>query len=52
MKLVGEETLRLTRELVDDYVIVSTDEVCAAIKDIYQDTRSIVDCRGAGRGGY
>ncbi len=47
VKLVGEETLRLTRELVDDYVIVSTDEVCAAIKDIYQDTRSIVEPAGA-----
>lgn len=47
VKLVGEETLRLTESLVDDFVIVSTDEVCAAIKDIYQDTRSIVEPAGA-----
>jgi len=47
VKLVGEETLRLARELVDDYVVVTTDEVCAAIKDIYQDTRSIVEPSGA-----
>lgn len=47
VKLVGEETMRLTRELVDEFVVVSTDEVCAAIKDIYQDTRSIVEPSGA-----
>jgi threonine dehydratase len=47
VKLVGEETLRLTRELVDELVVVTTDEVCAAIKDIYQDTRSIVEPSGA-----
>jgi len=47
VKLVGEETLRLTRELVDDIVTVNTDAVCAAIKDIYQDTRSIVEPAGA-----
>src|SRR3989344_5935098 len=43
VKLVGEETLRLTSLLVDDIVTVNTDAVCAAIKDIYQDTRSIVE---------
>ncbi len=47
VKLVGEETLRLTRELVDGIVTVNTDAVCAAIKDIYQDTRSIVEPAGA-----
>jgi threonine dehydratase len=47
VKLVGEETLRLTRELVDEFVVVNTDAVCAAIKDIYQDTRSIVEPAGA-----
>ncbi len=47
VKLVGEETMRLTQALVDDFVIVSTDDVCAAIKDIYQDTRSIVEPAGA-----
>ncbi len=47
VKLVGEETFRLTRKLVDDFVIVDTDEVCAAIKDMFQDTRSILEPAGA-----
>jgi threonine dehydratase len=47
VKLVGEETMRLTKMLVDDFIIVNTDAVCAAIKDIYQDTRSIVEPAGA-----
>ena len=47
VKLVGEETFRLTRELVDDFVVVDTDEVCAAIKDVFQDTRSILEPAGA-----
>ncbi|KAF1024117.1 MAG: L-threonine dehydratase biosynthetic IlvA [Paracidovorax wautersii] len=47
VKLVGEETFRVSRELVDDYVIVDTDAVCAAIKDIFTDTRSIVEPSGA-----
>ncbi len=47
VKLVGEETFRLARELVDDFVVVDTDEVCAAIKDVFQDTRSILEPSGA-----
>ncbi|ARU06276.1 threonine ammonia-lyase, biosynthetic [Comamonas serinivorans] len=47
VKLVGEETFRLTRELVDDFVVVDTDAVCAAIKDVFVDTRSIVEPSGA-----
>jgi threonine dehydratase len=47
VKQVGEETFRLSRALVDDYVIVDTDAVCAAIKDIFVDTRSIVEPAGA-----
>jgi len=47
VKLVGEETFRVSRELVDGYIAVSTDEVCAAIKDIFVDTRSIVEPAGA-----
>jgi threonine dehydratase len=47
VKLVGEETFRITRELVDDFVVVDTDEVCAAIKDVFQDTRSILEPSGA-----
>jgi len=47
VKLVGEETFRLVRELVDDFVVVDTDAVCAAIKDVFQDTRSILEPAGA-----
>ncbi len=47
VKLVGEETFRITRELVDGFVVVDTDEVCAAIKDVFQDTRSILEPSGA-----
>ncbi len=48
VKLVGEETFRIARGgLVDEFMIVDTDAVCAAIKDIYVDTRSIVEPAGA-----
>ena len=47
VKQVGEETLRINQELVDDYIEVNTDAVCAAIKDIFVDTRSIVEPAGA-----
>ena len=47
VKLVGEETFRIARGLVDEFVVVDTDAVCAAIKDIFVDTRSIVEPSGA-----
>ena len=47
VKQVGEETFRLARELVDDWVVVDTDSVCAAIKDVFADTRSILEPSGA-----
>ncbi|MGQ2998637.1 threonine ammonia-lyase, biosynthetic [Variovorax sp.] len=47
VKLVGEETFRVASDLVDDYVLVDTDAVCAAIKDVFVDTRSIVEPSGA-----
>ncbi len=47
VKKVGEETFRLTRELVDDFVVVTTDEVCAALKDMFEDTRSVLEPSGA-----
>ncbi len=47
VKTVGEETFRLCLEVVDDIIEVTTDETCAAIKDIYEDTRSIVEPAGA-----
>src|SRR3989440_1223227 len=47
VKMVGEETFRLARALVDDFIVVDTDAVCAAIKDVFQDTRSILEPAGA-----
>ena len=48
VKLVGEETFRVVNsDLVDDYIEVNTDAVCAAIKDVFTDTRSIVEPAGA-----
>jgi threonine dehydratase len=48
VKLVGEETFRIASSgLVDDFITVDTDAVCAAIKDIFVDTRSIVEPSGA-----
>ena len=47
VKTVGEETFRLCMEVVDEIVQVSTDEICAAIKDVFEDTRSIVEPAGA-----
>ena len=47
VKLVGEETFRVSRELVDEFMTVDTDAVCAAIKDVFIDTRSIVEPAGA-----
>ena len=46
VKQVGKETFRLAKQLVDEVVLVGTDEICAAIKDIYQDTRSIMEPSG------
>ena len=47
VKQVGAETFRLCRALVDDYIAVGTDAVCAAMKDVFQDTRSILEPAGA-----
>jgi threonine dehydratase len=47
VKLVGEETFRASKGLIDEFVVVDTDAVCAAIKDIFVDTRSIVEPSGA-----
>ncbi|RIY42240.1 threonine ammonia-lyase, biosynthetic [Neopusillimonas maritima] len=47
VKKVGAETFRLTREWVDDFVTVDTDAICAAIKDVFQDTRSVLEPSGA-----
>lgn len=47
VRLVGEETFRIARELVDEIILVDTDAVCAALKDVFQDTRSILEPSGA-----
>jgi len=47
VKQVGVETFRLTRQYVDDFVVVDTDAICAAIKDVFQDTRSVLEPAGA-----
>ncbi|KAG0234599.1 tryptophan synthase beta subunit-like PLP-dependent enzyme [Mortierella sp. GBAus27b] len=47
VKVVGDETFRLCQNFVDEMVEVTNDEICAAIKDIFEDTRSIVEPAGA-----
>ena len=47
VKQAGEEPFRIAQTCVDDMVLVSTDEICAAIKDIFDDTRSITEPAGA-----
>jgi threonine dehydratase len=47
VKKVGEETFRLCREHVDEILLVDTDEICAGIQDIFEDTRAIVEGAGA-----
>ncbi|CAN7609820.1 threonine ammonia-lyase, biosynthetic [Variovorax sp. LjRoot290] len=47
VKLVGEETFRVASDLVDEFITVDTDAVCAGIKDVFIDTRSIVEPAGA-----
>ena len=47
VRRVGDETFRICNELVDDIVTVDTDQVCAGIRDIFEDTRSIVEPAGA-----
>ena len=47
VRQVGRETFRLARQFVDGMVVVSNDEICAAIKDIFEDRRSILEPAGA-----
>ena len=44
---VGKETFRLCQQYVDDVILVNTDDICAAIKDVFEDTRSILEPAGA-----
>jgi threonine dehydratase len=47
VKQVGKETFRLCRKVVDEIVLVDTDTACAALKDVFEDTRSILEPAGA-----
>lgn len=47
VRQVGKETFKLCQQFVDDIIIVSNDEICAAIKDIFEDRRSILEPAGA-----
>ncbi|MBT8080666.1 MAG: threonine ammonia-lyase, biosynthetic [Gammaproteobacteria bacterium] len=47
VRRVGDETFRLCQQLVDEIVTVDTDQICAGIRDIFEDTRSIVEPAGA-----
>ena len=47
VRRVGEETFTLCRGLVDEILLLGTDEICAAIQDVFEDTRSIVEPAGA-----
>jgi threonine dehydratase len=47
VRMVGKEPFRIAREYVDEVIRVSTDEICAAIKDIFTDTRSVAEPAGA-----
>ena len=47
MKQVGKIPYSIIREWVDDVVTVSVDEICAAVKDIFEETRSLVEPAGA-----
>jgi threonine dehydratase len=47
VKYVGQETFRLCQQYVDEMILVDTDAICAAIKDVFEDTRSILEPAGA-----
>jgi len=47
VKFVGEETFRICKEVVDEMILVDTDAICAALKDVFDDTRSILEPAGA-----
>jgi threonine dehydratase len=47
VRRVGDETFRMCQQLVDEVITVDTDQICAGIRDIFEDTRSIVEPAGA-----
>ena len=47
VRVIGKETFRLAKSLVDEVILVNTDEICAAIKDVFDDTRTVAEPAGA-----
>ncbi len=47
VRQVGKETFRIAKECVDEVILVNTDEICAAIKDVFDDTRTVPEPAGA-----
>ena len=47
VRRVGDETFRIASEVVDEIILVDTDEICAAIKDVFEDVRVVVEPAGA-----
>ncbi|HEB96464.1 MAG TPA: threonine ammonia-lyase, biosynthetic [Sedimenticola thiotaurini] len=47
VRQIGRETFRVAKQVVDEVILVSTDEICAAIKDIFDDTRTTAEPAGA-----
>lgn len=47
VKLIGEKTFEIARHIVDEVILVTTDETCAAIKDVFEDTRTLLEPAGA-----
>jgi len=47
VKTIGNETFRLCQQYIDEVITVSSDEICAAVKDIFEDTRAIAEPAGA-----
>ncbi|WP_298607574.1 threonine ammonia-lyase, biosynthetic [uncultured Thiothrix sp.] len=47
VKLIGEQTFAIAQQVVDDVILVNTDETCAAIKDVFEETRTLLEPAGA-----
>ncbi|GAL22848.1 threonine dehydratase biosynthetic [Vibrio maritimus] len=47
VKIIGNETFRLCQQYIDGHITVSSDEICSAVKDIFEDTRAIAEPSGA-----
>jgi len=47
VRMIGKETFNIIKDIVDEVILTTTDELCAAVKDIFDDTRSIMEPAGA-----